>query len=268
MDLALDGKQIYLSNSIVRRSLDALNVLPRYLSDELVNDGRATQSFQFGTLELTDDDSLLNIANGNFGEIQVTISSVGTFIKIPVLDSTNLSGRERNDQFVAHERSKKGSAHCVKFGDQKPIARPTHMIKSVGVAKLCTFVFNYRPMDILMANGIAPPKTTKASSASNSRPGSSSSAAGGRGKASGSKRKSDEVKSEEDGLEDDEFDNEIHRLEDLRQSKAARGAGPPLKRVKKEHRSTLRSGEVIDLTAVKEEPTRNFIPGEVIDLTI
>jgi hypothetical protein len=41
-----------------------------------------------------------------------------------------------------------------------------------------------------------------------------------------------------------------------------------LKRVKKEHKSTLVSGEVIDLTVVKEEPTRNFVPGEVIDLTI
>jgi hypothetical protein len=53
MDLTLDGKAIFLSSSIVRRSIDALAVSPRYLSDELVNNGRATQSFQFGTLELT-----------------------------------------------------------------------------------------------------------------------------------------------------------------------------------------------------------------------
>lgn len=58
---------------------------------------------------------MLHLATGNFGEVQVTVSSVDTFLKVPVLDATDLSGHKRNDKFVAHERSKKGSAHCVKW---------------------------------------------------------------------------------------------------------------------------------------------------------
>ena len=64
------GFETGMRNSIVRRSLDALNVLPRYLSDELVNDGRATQSFQFGTLELTGEPSASHMSyHSHFGLI-------------------------------------------------------------------------------------------------------------------------------------------------------------------------------------------------------
>ncbi|KAJ2932512.1 hypothetical protein H1R20_g4602, partial [Candolleomyces eurysporus] len=269
VDLALDGKPIFGFGGTVRQNINALTDSRRYLSTELVNNGRATQSFQFGTLELTDDDSLLHQASEQFGELRVTISSVKAFIQSPILDSTSLSKYNRNDKFIAHERSKKGLAHCVKFGDQRPIARPTYMAKSVGIEKLCTFTFNYRPMDILMANNIAPPRTTKSNSSSGSGSGSRSTDVGGSGQASGIKRKADDVKAEENPGSD-AVNGEIQRLElrGLRKSKVASGAVPPLKRVKKEHRSTLISGEVIDLTGVKKEPTRNFVPGEVIDLTI
>ncbi|RXW18284.1 hypothetical protein EST38_g7563 [Candolleomyces aberdarensis] len=265
VDLTLDGKPIFGFGGTVRQNINALTDSRRYLSTELVDNGRATQSFQFGTLELTDDDGLLHQASEQFGEIRVTVSSVKAFVQSPILDSTSLSKYNRNDKFIAHERSKKGLAHCVKFGDQRPIARPTYMAKSIGIEKLCTFVFNYRPMDILMANTIAPPRTNKLNSVSGS--GSRSTNVGGSGQASGIKRKADDVKAE-GNFGSDGVDGEIQRLEGLRKSKVASGAVPPLKRVKKEHRSTLISGEVIDLTGVKKEPTRYFVPGEVIDLTI
>jgi hypothetical protein len=63
-----------------------------------------------------------------------------------------------------------------------------------------------------MANDIAPPRTTKANSASNTSSGSSDSTSGGRGQASGSKRKSDEFKVEESS-ESGAVDGQIHRLE-------------------------------------------------------
>ncbi|RXW19613.1 hypothetical protein EST38_g6250 [Candolleomyces aberdarensis] len=255
VDLALDGKSIFGFGGTVRQNINALTDSRRYLSTELVDNGRATQSFQFGTLELTDDDSLLHQANEQFGELRVTVSSVKAFVQSPILDSTSLSKYNRNDKFIAHERSKKGLAHCVKFGDQRPIARPTYMAKSIGIEK----------QYILMANNIAPPRANKLNSVSGSGPRSIN--VGGSGQASGIKRKADDVKEEGD-FGSDAVDGEIQRLEGLRKSKVASGALPPLKRVKKEHRSTLISGEVIDLTGVKKEPTRYFVPGEVIDLTI
>ncbi|RXW19612.1 hypothetical protein EST38_g6251 [Candolleomyces aberdarensis] len=103
-------------------------------------------------------------------------------------------------------------------------------------------------MDLLLADGIAPPRASSLHRASGS---------------SGTKRKNSDVEAEDEAAEH-AVEKEIHRLEAelnaLKQAKAEARAGPLLKRIKREHDS---SDGIIDLT-VTPEPKRV----EMIDLTM
>jgi len=56
---------------------------------------------------------------------------------------------------MVHERTKKVTTHCVKFGDE--IERAARRIKKVSrtnTKPLVTFVFKYKSLDLLKADGI------------------------------------------------------------------------------------------------------------------
>ncbi|TEB33410.1 hypothetical protein FA13DRAFT_1708225 [Coprinellus micaceus] len=275
----LDGKVPHVVPNLVRQDW-SLDPATRLFKEELVNGGASIRAFQFGALELTgdtdearvfpDDDALLDGPTPQFGEISVHFSSAQAFV--PIQDHPGAIGNFKED-YRAHERSKK-------LGEEKPrIGGAPIWNMALGIKGEFTFVFKYRPMDVLVADGIAPrganqPRENAAAS------GSTAPQIG----LSSSKRKWSEVK--EEGEDDkvarswfDPMDDEIERMEnELATMKAKRAQGestgsqPLVKRVKQEHMSAFGPGEVIDLADllsgahVKPESKVLFC-GELIDLT-
>ncbi|KAF5342591.1 hypothetical protein D9611_002000 [Ephemerocybe angulata] len=271
----LDGELASLHGNVIYTDVAAYIPKTVTFSDQLVEQRRATRAFQFGSLELTDDETYLGAATKEFGEIKVAVNSVQRYVAHH--EPYGAASSAIKEDYRVHERAKKGLAHCVKLGAEKPVASRFKMVQAVGASKVCTFVFKYRHMDILEANGIAARKAeNKPTSATspNSVPGPSNSGASGSGqpRSASGKRKADEVKAEEDDTSDGDIESLEARLAALKEKKAS-------KRVKQEPKSTLVHGEVIDLTnlpldesgsqrrRVKREPASTLVSGEVIDLT-
>jgi len=184
----------------------------------------------FSRLELTDDDTYLNTPiSPELGDIRLKITEVRLMER-----SRNAKTRRLAETDKIHERAKKGSGHRVKFGDE--IARREVMYrKYIKIRTLGTFIFKYRPLAVLQANGIAPKEHTRNTAVV-----------------------LDEVLDltlDDDSTGDRKPDtvDTIRRLEEeLRILKGSEGAAQTTKKVKTEvktkPRNLLQSGEIIDLT--------------------
>ncbi|EDR09830.1 uncharacterized protein LACBIDRAFT_318033 [Laccaria bicolor S238N-H82] len=112
--------------------------------------------FIFSKVELTDDDNFLAMPSGT-GEIKILISEV-TIKKNRRAVSYKAAVPELAQK--VHERSKKGIVHGVSLANN--IRRPKGTesyggsVTKTRLRDLVTFVFKYRPLDILQANDIAP----------------------------------------------------------------------------------------------------------------
>ncbi|KAH7907675.1 hypothetical protein BJ138DRAFT_456695 [Hygrophoropsis aurantiaca] len=114
--------------------------------------GISGRPFMFSNLQQTDDDAYLGSAPRELGEIVLAIWPVRI---VGVAAST---ADPAPKQPVVHERAKKAYSHCVAFGDE--VALPLSRVLStarMGAAPFATFVFRYRPLERLIADGIAPP---------------------------------------------------------------------------------------------------------------
>ncbi|KAJ7354660.1 hypothetical protein DFH08DRAFT_738811 [Mycena albidolilacea] len=112
-----------------------------------------TRPFVFTPLELTDDDAYLESAlHPQLGLIKLEIWRVDigggiapSTIAVPAAQKV-------------HERAKKGMNQHVQFGDAIQHAQvQSAQIRRVGMGPLVTFSFKYRSLELLRANGIAPP---------------------------------------------------------------------------------------------------------------
>ncbi|KAL1674147.1 hypothetical protein EV122DRAFT_293630 [Schizophyllum commune] len=107
-----------------------------YIRDVLVS-STESRKFQFGALDLTDDDAYLYTNERKIGEIVVKFWR----------SRINGSGGEMDadatiqDPTPVHEKEKKGFLHVVRKLDDEPLA---------------VFTFYYRGIDVLRADGIAP----------------------------------------------------------------------------------------------------------------
>ncbi|KIK66874.1 hypothetical protein GYMLUDRAFT_69913 [Collybiopsis luxurians FD-317 M1] len=114
--------------------------------------------FVFSKLELTDDDEYLGKAVADLGDIKLIISraTFGTY-------------EERYTTHVpvgkVHEKAKKATGHKIGLGVDKTIPH-TKQIQTTRLGVVVTFTFKYRPIDMLRANGIAPPAENKKRAAS------------------------------------------------------------------------------------------------------
>ncbi|KZP09231.1 hypothetical protein FIBSPDRAFT_242273 [Athelia psychrophila] len=208
--------------------------------------------FVFGSLKLTDDDKFLDAnPSTRLGDIMLSIW------RVQVTSLKEAAQVTPPQEQHVHERTKKATMHRVKLGNETQssgiIKKAT--TKDLDKHPIVTFVFKYRPLDVLKANGIVPTPV-------------------------GTKRKaSDEPKQEvsEDEVEGPDGDKtaEIKKLEKklhtLRSKPSDSNKKTP-KRVKAERLvpEGFVSGEVIDLTTrVKAEPLvpEGFVSGEIIDLT-
>ncbi|KIK80737.1 hypothetical protein PAXRUDRAFT_833359 [Paxillus rubicundulus Ve08.2h10] len=104
----------------------------------------------FSKLQLTDEDQYLRSAPPELGEICITMRPVVVTGRAPQAIGPNLNTK-------VHERAKKAFSHCISFGDEIVVA-PQHVVQVHPLTQepSVTFVFKYRALDRLMADGIAP----------------------------------------------------------------------------------------------------------------
>ncbi|KAJ7111886.1 hypothetical protein C8R44DRAFT_254711 [Mycena epipterygia] len=106
----------------------------------------------FSKQVLTDDDDYLNTAiSPHLGSIQLLIRHIRDPGK-----RVSYRGLTFQPQ-ILHERSKKAMGHSVQFGTEYHAGRNNTCEPHV-VKEFVTFVFKYRPIGLLRAEGIAPPK--------------------------------------------------------------------------------------------------------------
>lgn len=110
----------------------------------------------FSRLELTDDDVYLNTpVSPELGDIKLEITEVRLALQSRKVNRKGSKTISLAEPDKIHERAKKGSGHRVKFGEE--VVHPEIKYrKSIDIRTLGVFVFKYRPLDILQANGIAP----------------------------------------------------------------------------------------------------------------
>ncbi|KAJ7141251.1 hypothetical protein C8R44DRAFT_763064 [Mycena epipterygia] len=121
-----------------------------------VTDGRTVRQFTFSSLKLTADDAFLTSSSHHkLGLIELSIYPAQVFGFIPPPPpGTMLSLSE----IKVHERSKTSVTQQIKLAGPKTLAVPQNSVSSRLIGPpLVTFFFRYRPLDILQANGLAPP---------------------------------------------------------------------------------------------------------------
>ncbi|KAF7357816.1 hypothetical protein MVEN_00827600 [Mycena venus] len=122
---------------------------------EGVTDTRTVKPFVFAPLALTDDDAFLGDSSNHrkLGCIEVAIYPVQIFGLVPVVaNSSTLS------EIKVHERSKKSVTQQIRLAEPRMLAVPQNAVAHRFTGPpLVTFVFKYRPLDILRASGIIPP---------------------------------------------------------------------------------------------------------------
>ncbi|KAI0325493.1 hypothetical protein GY45DRAFT_1330167 [Cubamyces sp. BRFM 1775] len=135
------------------------------LTGVLVSTNRI-RPFLFSPLVLTDDDTLDGAVNEELGTIRILMFRVQAFVYNKDLSTD----RRVVDIGTIHEKSKKAGAHAVTFGDALTL-EPRYRVEEIGreAEPFATFVFRYRPIELLRANGIVPPVKAPAPAATLTR---------------------------------------------------------------------------------------------------
>ncbi|KAI0324245.1 hypothetical protein GY45DRAFT_1314131 [Cubamyces sp. BRFM 1775] len=110
--------------------------------------------FKFAPLVLTDDDSLLRLTSHEaVGTIRITFTRVQEY----VLSTKPYTPLKVAEIGAVHEKSKKAGVHTVTFGERVKIGNVcTYTPFGREKTPFATFVFRYRPLELLQANGIVP----------------------------------------------------------------------------------------------------------------
>ncbi|TEB33412.1 hypothetical protein FA13DRAFT_1812611 [Coprinellus micaceus] len=226
----LDGNRVGLSKNSFDKDPGETEDRVRNFTGAIVREKRIIRPFQFGTLDLTDDDSALQTSERRFGEIMLGVYSVERWA---VLNEGRAKLRTVKDDYRAHERSEKGLNHCVRLGEERTL-RTNQLFKAVGQKLVCTFIFNYRPMETLIAKGMAP------SAEATSEPKDHAESSRNEAVLRKLKRRLEELEREEANLEDlacnidDSLDNKEDVLKGLESPLATGEAIELAKRVKRE----------------------------------
>ncbi|KAI0831307.1 hypothetical protein BC628DRAFT_747864 [Trametes gibbosa] len=225
VDIYVDGR---CAQSICHRTTGTGYCPGVYIS------GASVRPFRFSDLVITDDDTVVDTQNvsDKLGSIEVAMTRVGGFV-----ESTDpYCGRNFIDTGPIHEKSKKAGVHAVTLGETAVI-KPLVLYRPFGKEKdpCVHFVFRYRPIELLRANGIAPP----------ANPPSAQKGA-----------TSDQLTVKSEATSDDEDDDDEGALEEqlaLLQSRLAKQRAKKAKTIVKRETSPIRlpldfNNEVIDLT--------------------
>uniref|UniRef100_A0A8H8CM00 DUF7918 domain-containing protein n=1 Tax=Psilocybe cubensis TaxID=181762 RepID=A0A8H8CM00_PSICU len=146
------GVEILLDGKIVRKKFlfPHRPTLVGTVSGALTSPTEERQ-FKFGTPKLTDDDQYLdNKSSMHIGDIRMVIRKKSDFDpKEEKISSTY----DVSEAVIIHEKTKKGLAHIVTYGETKMIEKQV-AYKSKNCGILATFIFNYRPRGMLQAYGV------------------------------------------------------------------------------------------------------------------
>jgi len=194
-----------------------------------------TRSLVFASIQLTDDDAGLNSeCVKDLGDIVVRISQAQrTGISQP-----KTVGSIADEK--VHERAKKAISHRVNFGEETVQRQAMTITISKTIATLVTFTFKYRSIDILRADGIAPPAPKLPIQAGTKRKAS---------EPDDMNHEDNQDKSEGGEVEEDEAELKA-QLRLIHAKLAKKNAQTNIKKAKTEPNtpSLFISGEIIDLT--------------------
>ncbi|KAH6913487.1 hypothetical protein BKA70DRAFT_1397461 [Coprinopsis sp. MPI-PUGE-AT-0042] len=143
--LHLDGWTPTLERSLMRKDKS------RLLIQAALMPGNILRSFQFASLESTDDESVGLEANPDLGRIEVELFTY---------ESTTLKGTPTWYVPAAlptvklHERASKGLTHQVSLGSEKTPSEG-YRVYTRGKRLAARVVFMYRSIDVLIAQGVA-----------------------------------------------------------------------------------------------------------------
>ncbi|KZP09216.1 hypothetical protein FIBSPDRAFT_242086 [Athelia psychrophila] len=108
--------------------------------------------FLFGAVNLTDDDRFLDmLPSKNLGDIKLEIWK--SEIEAPGTGRPRVPPKEQQ----VHERSKKAAIHRVQLGAEIVCFQKSVQTKIISTCATATFIFKYRPIAVLRANGIVLP---------------------------------------------------------------------------------------------------------------
>lgn len=218
-DIFIDGEsmsgQLHRKNAIFLASVN-----------DRITSPTTSRPLIFAPIELTDDDRYLHSQTAkSLGDITLVLSEAESGEEVAPKTV------ELNHDKV-HERAKKAMVHRVKLGEEVPRTGKTIRVKRIST--IATFTFKYRSIDVLRADGIAPPDPT---------------ALANKRKASETIGSDDDVEEDNGGVEEDEA--ELKAQLRLIQEKLAKKGKSKRRKVKVEgptKRSLLVHSEVIDLT--------------------
>jgi len=202
--------------------------------------------FLFSPLVVTDDDTYLDTSPSHtIGEIKLVV--VRTTVPEVVAEE---HVHQVPPLQVVHERSKKAIAHRVNYGSEIPRPQMTSYFARP-VERIVTFIFRYRPLEMLRANDIVPrnPEPFKPQVHTLDAPPTSEMSTG-KGENSSSRSK---VKREAESGSDTDDDSSVREkallaeLEKIRKGRQV-NSDRPRKKLKKEDKSHFIPGEIIDLT--------------------
>jgi len=119
------------------------------------------RDFVFSAIQVTDDDAYLDTLGNttDFGIIQIDLWRLCVTNVIAEQPLVHEYGAPVLESQVLHERSKKAGTHHVKFGDEYVV--PPAVVDRIEGYRMdlqpwISLTFRYRPLSMLMANGIAP----------------------------------------------------------------------------------------------------------------
>ncbi|KAJ7661646.1 hypothetical protein B0H17DRAFT_1144620 [Mycena rosella] len=152
--------------------------LPETICHNGILTGNKLRPFKFGSLELTDDEAFDGESHHavtvlTIEAIEITERRGGPFKAKSQSLSAGTKGRQRAKK--VHERSKKAAHHRTTLGKAETLSEREEILfikRTAPGKKLAKFVFQYRPLAILRAGGIAPmpDKSEREPSAKTERP--------------------------------------------------------------------------------------------------
>ncbi|KAF5349802.1 hypothetical protein D9758_010205 [Tetrapyrgos nigripes] len=119
--------------------------------DGILTSSTSIKPFLFSRLDLTDDDAFLSASYQQIGEIKVEFWDV-----LEVRGRSEFKNSRFSEPGKVHERSKKAIGHQISLAEEQSCVLQTFS-SSKRITLLATMIFRYRPLDVLQANGIAPP---------------------------------------------------------------------------------------------------------------
>ncbi|KAG6818650.1 hypothetical protein H0H93_003171 [Arthromyces matolae] len=124
----------------------------RHTRNAAITSATTSRALLFSTVQLSDDESL-GATHRKLGDIVVDLYQAKMGKR---KEYSKAYRKEYVNNDKVSEKSKKAVSHKVAFGEELPCEK-NYKRTMVRISKLATFTFKYRSIDVLKADGIAPP---------------------------------------------------------------------------------------------------------------